>query len=358
MQHRTVSFLLFAVAPLLLRRGVFGQQVRADRECYSFGEGFQVTYSGADAVDDWIAIVPVASLDRITDNNNNLLLVQDDDVIDWAWKCGDTPCPQTSGSVLLPNTVPPGEYVAVLARSTDQEPYPVFATSPTLMVADDCSTGVGPDAAPVATPTPRVRPAEVPVPVPPPPPPSSNGNAEAAQALANARSMIASMIASDADLAPKFLRLVFHDCIGGCDGCVDLTNPENFGLEKPIDALERVFEQHGGAVSRADLWALSATVAVDVVQSSRDAIDFPFGFWGREDCTLRSTCAGAGGRSVPCTPKFGPHHEHPSIHLNTADLYHFFASEFGLSAREAVVAMAGGHTIGSLSIAVRPCDYE
>jgi Peroxidase len=304
-------------------------------------------------VDDWITIVPIASLDR------NSLLLRDADFVAWAWKCGNTPpCSQTSGSVLVPNTVSPGEYVAVLARNAAQEPYPVFATSPTLTVADDC-TG-RPDAAPVAAPTPRAGPATMPatdspvaVPVPVPPPPSSNRNAEAAQALANARSMIASMIASDADLAPKFLRLIFHDCIGGCDGCVDLTNPENFGLEKPIDALERVFEQHGGIVSRADLWALSATVAVDVVQSVRDAIDFPFTSWGREDCTLRSTCAGAGGQSVPCTPKFGPHHEHPSMHLNTADLYHFFASEFGLSAREAVVAMAGGHTIGSLSVAVR-----
>lgn len=34
----------------------------------------------------------------------------------------------------------------------------------------------------------------------------------------NARSDIRRIIASESRLAPKFLRLVFHDCVGGCDG--------------------------------------------------------------------------------------------------------------------------------------------
>jgi len=31
--------------------------------------------------------------------------------------------------------------------------------------------------------------------------------------------------ALDVNLAAKFVRMGFHDCVGGCDGCVDMTNP-------------------------------------------------------------------------------------------------------------------------------------
>jgi Peroxidase len=348
--QRQAAIFLFAIAPLLQR--VTGQDVRVDRQCYTFGQGdFRVSYSGADAEDDWVAFMPIASLDQ-SNINNNSLLIQDNDVADWAWRCGSTmQCAQTSGTVVVANNgiLSPGEYVVVLAHNSDQQVYQGFAVSPVLTVAIDCA-GPTPDTAPVAVPSSRAPPTVVPA--------TSQGNDDAAQDLASARSMIAGMIANDADLAPKFLRLVFHDCLGGCDGCVDMNNPENFGLDKPIDALEGVFQQISGGgggtvLSRADLWALSATVAVDLVQSRPDAIDFPFTFWGRKDCTTRDTCLGAEGQSVPCTPKFGPHHQHPRMHFDTADLYHFFASEFGFSAREAIVAMAGGHTIGSLSSAVR-----
>lgn len=32
-----------------------------------------------------------------------------------------------------------------------------------------------------------------------------------------------------------FIRLLFHDCVGGCDGCVNLLNPGNNG--KPVKSL-------------------------------------------------------------------------------------------------------------------------
>ena len=44
-------------------------------------------------------------------------------------------------------------------------------------------------------------------------------------------------------MGPKFLRLAFHDCVGGCDGCVDLQNPENNGLELPINTLQKLVEK-------------------------------------------------------------------------------------------------------------------
>jgi hypothetical protein len=332
---------------------VRGQDLRVDRECYPPGQGdFQVTYSGADAnAGDWVALVPVSSLDHTNLMANDFVLIDEGDYLDWAWISQSN-----SGTVALPNTLSPGEYIVVLAHSADQAPYMGIAVSPILTIAMDCTNGPVP-LMEASSPTASTRTvADLPA-------ATDDANDQAIRDLEDARFMISGMIANDPDLAPKFLRLIFHDCIGGCDGCVDLTNPENFGLDKPIDALEDVFQQLGGAgdgggrtVSRADIWALSATVAVDLFQSTHDRIDFPFAFWGREDCTAHAICGDANGQPVPCTPKHGPHRQHPSIHLNTADLYHFFASEFGLSPREAIVAMAGGHTIGKLLVPVRLCS--
>lgn len=45
-----------------------------------------------------------------------------------------------------------------------------------------------------------------------------NDNERALLHITDARSAIESLIRSDDTLAPKFLRMGFHDCIGGCDG--------------------------------------------------------------------------------------------------------------------------------------------
>jgi hypothetical protein len=54
-------------------------------------------------------------------------------------------------------------------------------------------------------------------------------NQAAANVLAQAHDVIAAMVRSNSRLTPEFLRLGFHDCVGGCDGeliyqlqCVDI----------------------------------------------------------------------------------------------------------------------------------------
>jgi hypothetical protein len=37
-------------------------------------------------------------------------------------------------------------------------------------------------------------------------------------ALEGAKSAIAALVRNDTNLIPQFLRLIFHDCVGGCDG--------------------------------------------------------------------------------------------------------------------------------------------
>ena len=72
---------------------------------------------------------------------------------------------------------------------------------------------------------------------------------------------------SERELIPKFLRLGFHDCVGGCDGCVDLTNRDNTGLKEPIEAIFPIVDKFKESYSRADIWALATLVAADVSHS-------------------------------------------------------------------------------------------
>ena len=59
---------------------------------------------------------------------------------------------------------------------------------------------------------------------------------------------------------PRFVRLAFHDCVGGCDGCINVHNADNAGFASTIPRLEEVYLGRGfhREMSRADFWALAA----------------------------------------------------------------------------------------------------
>jgi hypothetical protein len=143
------------------------------------------------------------------------------------------------------------------------------------------------------------------------------------------------------DLA-GFIRLAFHDCIGGgCNGCINPSQPANKGLEKTVAALEGVYGRShiNAAVSRADLWAYAGHLAVKRAlanSNSRCAASdclaadpgLPFRF-GRQDCP-----------DGPNTTVWD------DIPLATRhDDVDFFAREFGLTAEE-TAAIMGGHNLG------------
>jgi hypothetical protein len=133
-----------------------------------------------------------------------------------------------------------------------------------------------------------------------------------------------------------------------------MSNQANLGLAKPIDALTNVVSQHAkNGVSRADIWALAATVGVDVSQNPNSRIDFQFNTWGRVNCeNTGSPCLDGNGKSVTCSATKGPHRTHPGINMFTADLYKFFSDEFGYDQTETITIL-GAHTIGSLTTTVR-----
>ena len=59
----------------------------------------------------------------------------------------------------------------------------------------------------------------------------------------------------------------FHDCVGGCDGCLNLVNPQNAGLDITVTALEQIYQTNvlgaGIVLSRADFWSLSSIAGVN-----------------------------------------------------------------------------------------------
>ena len=57
----------------------------------------------------------------------------------------------------------------------------------------------------------------------------------------------------------------FHDCVGGCNGCINFNNPDNNGLSQAVNTLSNLytrnnFQSYGATL--ADFWAMAASVAV------------------------------------------------------------------------------------------------
>ncbi len=148
------------------------------------------------------------------------------------------------------------------------------------------------------------------------------------QALQSARSDIQGILTDG--LQNQIVRLAFHDCVGGCDGCVNLSNPENFGLRRPVDELEPIFNRYQEFLSRADSWVLAAFVAKERAQGPNgNPVSFDMQFYGRPDCN---------------NPIGGPTRDSPSAHFTTAQVLSFFQTTFDFSAQE-TVAIMGAHTL-------------
>ena len=91
-------------------------------------------------------------------------------------------------------------------------------------------------------------------------------DSEVSQVLRKARSVVA-------PAKPAMVRLTFHDCVGGCDGCLNVNDPDNAGLENLVADLEAVYQAESLAniISRADMWALLGIWAVEqTIEKSND----------------------------------------------------------------------------------------
>lgn len=110
------------------------QSVQSEESCVDLGAPFIVSFEGAGQDSDWIALVP--------QNNPNIQqrLLTQSDYLDWAYKCGSSPCNMVHGRTILSNSAPEGDYVAVLAHGALQPPYRVFAMSPPFRIGATCTS--------------------------------------------------------------------------------------------------------------------------------------------------------------------------------------------------------------------------
>ena len=145
---------------------------------------------------------------------------------------------------------------------------------------------------------------------------------------------------TERELLPKCLRLAFHDCIGGCDGCIDPTPIDNRGLDEPVELLFPLVQKYQHSFSRADVWAYCAVVAADmaVVENRPDGLVFNMHYLGRKDC-VGADEKGFGGPPV----------EMYTNHMTTHEMIEFFDQRFGLTPFEMVVLMG----VHSAAVAVR-----
>lgn len=152
----------------------------------------------------------------------------------------------------------------------------------------------------------------------------------------------------DTNMAAKFLRLAFHDAVGGADGCVDISQGDNNGLEIPIMTIQPLVEKYSEWLSRADIWALAALAGVEMYQRFQGPkISFPMYYYGRVDCDEDTSrrCRTELDSDIKCSATTGEFQTMPSPDLTTHELLHYFREIFAFTARETVVAM-GAHTFG------------
>lgn len=306
------------VAATYLTSTTHAQSISVNKSCVKPGETFSITFQNVNPQDtDWIAITPAQ------ENPRNFF-----NVGIWVWTCGSQTCDGavSQGRVRMrANNVASGSWRAVLARDDNDAPFSSYASSSAFTISSTCG-----GTAPVPAPT-------------------SNANAVALKHMEDAKKEITTLINNDIKLAATFLRMEFHDCIGGCDGCIDLDHKDNAGLNGVIDLLQPIVNRHAkNGFSRADVWALAATVAADVSQQPDSRVDITLKWWGRVDCeNAGQPCRGPNGENVSCSSKKGPHHEFPNLHMHTSDLYSFMRNQFNFNQRD-TVAIMGAHTLGKI----------
>mmetsp|Transcript_14698 Transcript_14698/g.35875 ORF Transcript_14698/g.35875 Transcript_14698/m.35875 type:complete len:737 (-) Transcript_14698:3317-5527(-) len=218
-----------------------------------------------------------------------------------------------------------------------------------------------PTTSPTANPTVAATPVPTSVPTPTPPPKFIVEDSFAFTAVEQTWINIRRLISDNQDLLGIFLRLSFHDCVGGCDGCVDLTDPDNKGLDFPIELLDNVVASlpPNSFITRADVWAMAAMAANQMSAPPDRGVDFVslnnFQWFGRPTCEMKAAAGGrttcgtdSNGNTATCTSTTGPFV--PLCHgtAGTQEVLEFFEDSFGFNAQQ-VTAIMGAHSVGRMN---------
>lgn len=146
------------------------------------------------------------------------------------------------------------------------------------------------------------------------------------------------------DTVGAVVRLAFHDAAGfnqntqddfGIDGCVDLNNPDNNGLQDAIELLNIIHAPWCDVISRADFWVLAGYVAVEI--SAPNGFTLPAFRYGR---TTNDNCVDADGAVSRL----------PAASHGMEEIDRVFVTAMGLTRADAV-ALLGAHTLGRMETA-------
>merc|ERR1719209_2567348 len=143
---------------------------------------------------------------------------------------------------------------------------------------------------------------------------------------------------------PAAVRLAFHDCVGGCDGCIDPDNPGNAGLRPFVDTLEPIFKRYENFLTRADFWALTSIFALKKTITINNQLcrgdpgcetpELNLVFkYGRKDC------------KSPPGPFISKDVGLPDGKFGFMETIVFFQQKFDFNGYESV-ALLGAHTLG------------
>jgi len=152
----------------------------------------------------------------------------------------------------------------------------------------------------------------------------------AAVAAAQQVAQIVDAAANRGSALGGLVRLAFHDAgtfngvVGGVDGCLDFTSPDNNGLQSVVASLTPVVQAAAGLLSRADVWVLAANVAIQMAGGPTLRFEA-----GRAD---RSNCTGLGNAL-------------PGAEDGLAEIQRVFAGALNFTERE-TTALLGAHVLG------------
>ena len=154
-----------------------------------------------------------------------------------------------------------------------------------------------------------------------------------ASVIAAAKQDIGLLIVANPPLSALFLRMIFQDCVGGCDGCINMSNPDNARLDSAMYSLEPLVTKYEPlGLTRPDLWVLASMTGVELSMPDTDFVSIPFTTVGRQPCDASHMTQ-------------GPNPAMCSHNLGTDDILTFFRAHFGFTPQE-TAAIMGGHTIG------------
>ncbi len=134
----------------------------------------------------------------------------------------------------------------------------------------------------------------------------------------------------------------FHDCVGGCDGCINIDSPHNAGLDLAIEIMENVYqdvESDGVVVSRADVWAIcgraSAEFGMEGMPGHQDYDSEAVDYFDAVNAFVSPFPAFKSGR-VDCetAPYTSDVHEFPTGHYVHDEVMDYFAEQFGFDNNE------------------------